>query len=155
MADHFEPLDFIYGGLREHKGSFVMVIIPLRKGKPQRAFVFKGKPKRRLAIGGVYQGSEFSDDAVRGLDSASYKAQWEDDSSIMEWQALHDDAQATVRCLKEEADARKRNLIEEAMLPLRKQYTTLQRQRDSAGLAALEQAVLRALRAPVTKAEQK
>lgn len=155
MAETFESLDFIFAGLREYKGSFLMVVIPIREGEAQNPLHYKGKPKRRWAIGGVYQGAEFGDRSAKGLDSASYKERWNDNSAIIGWQALNDRAEAAVRCLKDEADARKRNAIEEAMLPLRAQYSALQRRRDTAGLEALENAVLRALRAPVRKAEQK
>ncbi|AXZ75752.1 hypothetical protein D3W53_24690 (plasmid) [Escherichia coli] len=54
-----------------------------------------------------------------------------------------------------QADDRKRNELEELMLPIRKQYGALTKRRDRAGAAALEEAVLRALRAPIRKAEEK
>lgn len=117
MAETFESLDFIFAGLREYKGSFLMVVIPIREGEAQNPLHYKGKPKRRWAIGGVYQGAEFGDRSAKGLDSASYKERWNDNSAIIGWQALNDRAEAAVRCLKDEADARKRNAIEEAMLP--------------------------------------
>lgn len=153
MAEEFESLDFVFCGWREIKGRLYMAVVPLRDGEMQEASYFSTKGKRRWVIGGVYTGAEFGEASAKGLDQTCYVRKWEDQGAIIQWQAISDKAESIVRGLKVEADARKRNEIEAAMLPLRKQYAALQKQRDRAGLAALEEAVLRALRAPVRAAE--
>ncbi|MDW2095444.1 hypothetical protein R7097_28330, partial [Vibrio sp. 1866] len=80
---------------------------------------------------------------------------WEVQGDKIEWQAKSEQAEALARSEKLEADDRKRNELEELMLPIRKQYGALTKRRDRAGAAALEEAVLRALRAPIRKAEEK
>lgn len=153
MAEEFEALDFVFCGWRESGGRLLMAVAPLRDGSMQETSYFTTKGKRRWVIGGIYTGAEFGESSAKGLDQARYSSKWEDRGVIIQWQAVSDKAESIVRGQKVEADARKRNEIEAAMLPLRKQYAALQKQRDRAGLAALEEAVLRALRAPVRAAE--
>lgn len=154
MAEKFEALNFVFGGYRESKGRLYMAVAPLRDGEMLRTAHYPGKSKRRWVIGGIYSGAEFSDSSVKGLEQTRYEEKWSDTGLIIEWQALSEQAEATIRCLKVETDARKRNEIEASMLTLRQQYARLLKQRDKAGAVALEEAVIRALRAPVRAAER-
>lgn len=153
MAEELESLDFVFCGWRESRGRLLMAVTPLRDGVMQETSYFSTKSKRRWVIGGIYTGAEFGESSARGLDQARYTSKWEDQGDIIQWQAVSDKAESIVRGQKVEADARKRNEIEAVMLPLRKQYAALLKQRDRAGLAALEEAALRALRAPVRATE--
>lgn len=153
MTKELKAQDFVFTGWREHKGRLYLAVTPIQDGELLNTGHYSTKGKRRWVVGGVYTGAMFSSDTAKGLEQARYDRMWDDKGAIIHWQAVSDEAEATVRSVKVETDARKRNEIEAAMLPLRKQYAVLLKQRDRAGLAALENAVVRALRAPVRAAE--
>lgn len=77
--------------------------------------------------------ASFSDNGAKGLDDAHYVKAWEVQGDKIEWQAKSEQAEALARSEKLEADDRKRNELEELMLPIRKQYGALTKRRDRAG----------------------
>jgi hypothetical protein len=156
MSDLYEPLEFVFCGFRKGDAGLFISVATLRDGVLGREMYFsKGKSKRRWVVGGIYSGASFSDNGAKVLDDAHYVKAWEVQGDKIEWQAKSEQAEALARSEKLEADDRKRNELEELMLPIRKQYGALTKRRDRAGAAALEEAVLRALRAPIRKAEEK
>lgn len=156
MSDLYEPLEFVFCGFRKGDAGLFISVATLRDGVLVREMYFsKAKSKRRWVVGGIYSGASFSDSGAKGLDDARYVKAWEVQGAQIEWQAKSEQAEALARSEKLEADDRKRNELEEVMLPIRKQYGALIKRRDRAGAAALEEAVLRALRAPIRKAEEK
>lgn len=149
------PRDFIFCGWRLHKTQLIAEIAVFNDEGIERTYHFKMRPHRKPAIGGVYTGAEFSESQARGLEQSLFSRMWEDQRQIIEWTALSEHAETVVRSMRNEANARKQHEIEDTLLPIRQQYANLLKRRDRAGLAAMEEAVLRALRAPIRSAEQR
>ncbi|WP_122423282.1 hypothetical protein [Pseudomonas viridiflava] len=148
VEPEFLPFDFVYAGRRALKGDKPGAEIHrVIGGKLSDSFVFDSKALKCNVIGGVYRGALFTDNQARGLGAVQYVERWRDQGACIDWRARDEAFAATRRLKKLEADAKKVNEIEAIMLPLRKQYAAYTRQYDHAGQEALEQAVLRALRA--------
>lgn len=145
----FEPLDFVYCGLRFGQGGKVGVSIrTLKDGKLHGEGLYIQKGKVTWTIGGVYEEAKFSETSAHGFSSKSVRfvRHWDVGADLIDWRARNDHVESALRTKKLEADARRVNEIESVMLPLRRQYETYRRQRDHAGMEALVAAVTRALR---------
>lgn len=155
--ENFVSRDFIYCGKRwsESRDKLMVEIHQLDgevQGKP--SFYLYDKSWKGFAPGGVYRGASFSDASIKGITSARFLRLWANPSDRYGWKALDEAAECTHRSKKVQQDVRKTNEFEEVMLPLRKAYQNLKSRRDFAGTYAMEQAILRALQAPL-RADEK
>lgn len=148
------PCDFIYCGRRVIKdaklGIAIRLILEGGVLSEERLWACPAR-HNRFVIGGVYTGAEFSDKQSFGLDSAKY-VKVVDRNDVMLWQAKDEQANIEVKSLRLEADHKKLNSIDLSMHNLRVYYNNLTGYGDK---TAFEQAVLRALRKPLTKKEQR
>jgi len=158
-SEEYSPMDFVYTGLRLNaKGErFVSVRVVLDAGTLGDEMLFQYSRSRDLNVGGVYRGAHFSKSGARGLDKSHlrYSGRWSDEGLRIQWSSLHDAAEAERRVRAMEAEEGRVSDLEKALLPARQLYDSLRRRYDKAGLAALEQAVLAALRTPPRKVETK
>ena len=158
-SEEYSPMDFVYAGIRLNaKGErFVSVRVVLDIDKLGDEMLFQYSRSRDLNVGGIYRGAHFSKSGARGLDKnhLRYSGRWPDEGLRIHWSSLHDAAEAERRTRAIEAEEGRVSDLEKALLPARQLYDSLRRRYDKAGLAALEQAVLAALRTPPRKAEAK
>lgn len=154
------PIKFVFMGKRRIGNVMYAQIGRLTdKGIIEKTFMFAAsKNWSRFAVGGVYEGAELttSNDSstIRGHATSKWVAQWPDLQDRIEWRAHEDAAEDAERNARFEADQRKTSEVEEILLPIRERYEALRRKYDYAGVYALEQAVLRALRASPRKKEK-
>lgn len=147
-AADFSPFDFVYVGRRALQGGKPGgEIRKIVDGQLTDAYVFAAASLKGRVIGCIYRGAHFSSSQARGLAAAEFVGRWEDQGDLIDWKARDQAFETEQRRFKMEADAKKVNEIEAIMLPLRKLYASYSRKYDHAGKEALEQAVLRALRA--------
>lgn len=151
----FQAFDFVYAGRISTTPKKVYAQIHcLLDGQLGPRQLYDPKALKKLAIGGVYRGVTFCDGTARGLEKARFVGRWsESEAMLMDWRARDDAVESAQRLAKLEADTRKHSELEALLLPVRKLYAAYTRKYDKAGLEALEQAVLRALRAPPRKTE--
>lgn len=150
----FQPFDFVYAGRRAMVGNKAGGMIHrVVEGRLAEGELFDAKTFKSMAIGGVYRGAVFAESRARGLAGARFVERWKDSARCIDWRARDEAYEADKRHDKLQADARKINEIEAMLLPLRKLYATYRQKYDHAGQEALEQAVLRALRANPRKSE--
>lgn len=147
-------LNFIYCGRRWLVDARKMAICvrpvnPDGTAMPEQLFAHHRKADR-ATIGGVYSGAQFTDTGATGLVAALVTG-WDgmskaDFDSRIEWQAKDKHAKAREAAYKAEQDARKADELESIMRPLRERYEACRVRRDHAGMAALEYAVVAALK---------
>lgn len=145
------PAPFVYAGLRVGIGNtLVEQLHPLRGNKlGEPMFFTANRKRRRRVVGGVYEGASFSETQASGLDAARYAREWtgaDAGALLAEWTAKDEGASIEMKTLKLEADALKVNAIAAQLRTLRLAYAALRGRGDHSGCAALEGAVLRALR---------
>lgn len=150
-------MDFVYAGLRLNaKGErFVSVRVVLDVGELGDEMLFQYSRSRDLNVGGIYRGAQFSKSGARGLDKnhLRYSGRWPDEAMRIHWLSVHDAAEAERRTRAMETEEGRVSDLEKALVPARQLYESLRRRYDKAGLVALEQAVLAALRTPLRKVE--
>lgn len=141
------PHDFVYAGRRLLRdGTLADELWPLDgKGQLMQARVFKAARRQRV-IGGIYTGASFSLGEALGLNAVSYKGKYEAHSTIVEWEARHDQAITNHKLLRTEQDELRAGEIDRALAPLRESWLAMRKSGDHAGTEALELAVLRSLR---------
>ncbi|MDR8093124.1 hypothetical protein KPB05_37340 [Burkholderia gladioli] len=156
LPDEMELADFVYTGLRlTGKGERCISLRVIdNEGclSDERWFAYSRKSAR--AVGGVYRGARFSDKQAHGLESVTFVKRWPDESQRIEWEAKEQAVEAQLRLKALEADAARTSDLELALTPARQVYDSMRRRYDKAGMAALEAAVLAALRAPLRKSEK-
>lgn len=105
-------------------------------------------PKRNLIVGGVYRGASFNDaGSMRGITDVQYVGTtWQSQADVMEWQALEEQAMARAASDKLQKDAKRVTEIERTLLPLRELYAHAGKFGAYDKQAAIEAAMLRALR---------
>lgn len=148
LSENYEALDYVYCGRRLlANGKLSVAVRPISpSGELMRELHFSHSRKNEKTIGGVYSGALFSESSVQGLGNVQYSRRWQDKEDLIDWQSRDGEAECRIRASKLEADAKKISEIEHGMLFLRRQYENYRKQRDHAGMAALEGAVVRALR---------
>jgi len=154
-TDNLSALDFVYTGQRATgKGDrCVSIRIIAEDGTLTEERWFKYSRKSDHVIGGIYRGARFSDTQAIGLERVSFIRRWSDEADRIEWTAKHEAVGSQFRLKSLESEAGRISDLEKALREARKAYDGLRRRYDKAGMAALEQAVLAALRAPLRKAE--
>lgn len=150
------PADFVYTGLRlDEKGKRRISIRVLNAdGTLTGELWLEYSRKADRTVGAVYRGARFAEGQAAGIDGAVFVERWNDEAQCIEWAARHQSVEARMRLKSLEADSGRVGELETALRPARKTYDSMRRRYDTAGMAALEQAVLAALRAPLRKSEQ-
>lgn len=153
--DNLSALDFVYTGQRATGKDERCVSIRLiaEDGSLSEERWFKYSRKSDHVVGGIYRGARFSDTQAIGLERVSFIRRWPDEAERIEWTAKHEAVEALFRLKSLESDAGRISDLERALRDARKAYDGFRKRYDKAGMAALEQAVLAALRAPLRKAE--
>ena len=148
--------DFVYIGARlTDKNELTHGICLVQEDGTLGRPVFYGKVKKfNKTVGGIYTGASFDENTAYGLSTSSWKGRWHDKGAVMEWEALNTDAAESLRASKMEKEAGRITLVEQAMQPIREQYTSARKRNDWAAMEALEHMVMRALRTPIRIVER-
>jgi hypothetical protein len=152
MNEHMRPRDYVCLGRRWlaelHQMAIAVAVIG-EDGQLEatRLYVYTAK-LRGKAIGCVYRGAKFGGTDAEGLPAARYERAWMNSNSdtVVGWRALDTAAEHAEKLYKVEQDTRKLDPIILDMLRLRRLYEAYRVRRDTAGMMALEVAVLAALK---------
>lgn len=147
MSDEFFKRQFVYLGQRTGKSDQCAVIrIVLNDEIVSDEIWYKyDRDWAKKVVGGIYDGAEFNEKQVRGFKAAHYVRRWGKSQDLIDWVARDQKAEADKRSEKLQADARRVSEIDKIMLPLRQQYAALSKKYDSAGMRALQSAVMQSL----------
>lgn len=152
----FVTREFVYTGIRVDAKQKRFVTLRLIEADDVlgQEMHFDFKRDRSRVVGNVYS-CEFSEDGstVRGLERAKWVRTWPNEQDRIEWAARESQAETQIKRAKLEADAGRVSDIERIMRPLRQQYEAMRNRYDMEGVAALEGAIMSALRTPVRKSE--
>ncbi len=152
VADHLkesmQPRLFVYAGKRPGENATAVDIIYLLNDDSTlgKKYAFKAVRYGRT-IGGIYEGATFSDTSARGLAYVKFCGMWggKVQPEIVEWTALTQAFEDELKAKRLEADAKKMNVIERQMEPLRAVYTALRERGAYSEMRAVKAAVLAAL----------
>lgn len=155
--EEFVAKRFVHAGSRwaYEKKKMWVAIAPLNDdGTLGELRYFDWSRKRDRVVGGVYTGTTFSAGSVKGLNTARFDGKYHDRAQILEWDVKHHDATKQSASVKLEKDMGKTSELEDLLLPLRRQYEAARNRYDHGKTAAIEAAVLAALRAKVRPEEK-
>lgn len=148
-------LDFVYVGQRmSQSGRNVAICIINADGSLQQERWFEYSKKYDRGIGCIYTGAEFSSTYARGMNNATYKGRWSNEEDRIKWQVTNDKVESDLRLKKLESDTSKIRDLEQNLVSARKLFDSYRKKYDYAGMKALEEAVLQALRTPLRATEK-
>lgn len=158
----YTPRPFVYMGRRwdrfNRRVSDCVQPLNTEQAHDETTYTPHGEPmqfatsKRKLVLGGVYDGAEFDDGGAKGLSIAQYVGRWPDEAQRLEWAALDSQAETNAASAKLESDEKRRCEIEAILLPLRKLVHA--KRHDPAAQQAIVNAVVRALHVAPRKEEE-
>lgn len=151
----FEPADFVFLGKRVASDEVRVAIARiLPDGTLGREWSLDAnKHWKGRAVGSVYSGAQFSKDTVRGHNVAKWEREWSDVEARVLWRALDSRAEVWEKAQRYEQTARRADELARLLLPLRKMRMGLLQAGKMNDAYALEEAVARALRKPITVKE--
>lgn len=154
-TEDFRSKDFVYCGFRYSSKKLWIAIRELNDDLSLGSeAIFEYKKNRDRIVGGIYRGASFSQEKIRGLDGQlEFIKRWHIQGDLIQWHAAHDRAASLNRSAKLEKDADKVREIEKVMKPLRVLFDNCRKRNDFAGMDALQEATVRALRTPLRKSE--
>jgi hypothetical protein len=167
------PRDFVWCGRRFWGDKIVYCIRVINETPPEGGWAMEGQntygkaafttemlgkerfytwePKAsRFTIGAIYRGGRFNEQNAWGVLESKFEKMTNLPDALL-WQAKDEQAEIEIKAQRIEKDAKRRDMIAEAMRPLRRYYSSLISYSDREALAS---AVLRALRQPLTTKEK-
>lgn len=158
MAEQYKDTQLVYAGQTYIKDKKLMADVWYHMDEnglvieDSRALLPVKKTAARLP-GGVYGNVSYLGESYR-VAGATFLHLYSDQIKVMEWRALTDVAHKARAIEKKEELLRKGNPYEADMLNIRAAYSRAVSRYDYEAQAAIEYAVLRALKTPLRKTEK-
>lgn len=139
--------DFIYAGRRIlSSGKIGHCVIPLDDASEHMSEkIYDLGAKYRAVIGGVYQGAAFGETKSYGIAIAKLDRVLHDLPERIDWLAEDRQVDIELAARRLASDAKRRNEIDDAMLPIRKRLHAARSRGDMATALAIRQAVMASL----------
>jgi hypothetical protein len=149
-SDELVERDFVYAGVRVGKDFKIDCLFLLKPdGTLGDERMFKADRKGK-SIGGIYGGAKFNDRQATFPKFPKYKGEFKKaPDKLVEWHALDDEAESHYKEQALEKNAKAKDVIANALEPIRRIYTAAASRGDYHTAMAIERAVAVALRKPV------
>lgn len=148
------PRDYVYQGIAIARGNKKLSCFGVigDNGEIERRFVTTYATKFGSVIGGIYSGARFSEDVMFGVGNYTGK-RWPNQQDILDWTSKSREAADQLALVKLETESRRLDEYETILAPIRKQYDRARNLFDNSACAAIERAVLAAIRGKPRKYE--